>query len=195
MNCRFCGNELKYEFIDLHNSPPSNSYLTVDQLNEPELYYPLKLLSAIIASCTDDEYKKSDDIFNENYAYFSSYSTSWLKHSEEYVTMIIKRLGLTSDSRVVEIASNDGYLLQYFVRNKIPCLGIEPTKSTADAARKKGIQVIEDFFGARLAEKIEKQDLILGNNVLALVPDINDFVKGLKKVLKPEGTITMEFPH
>lgn len=196
MKCRFCNTELKHEFIDLLNSPPSNSYLTAEQLNEPEVYYPLKIY--VCDNCflvQVDEYKKSDDIFNAEYAYFSSVSTSWLKHSKEYVEMISDRLYLSENSHVVEIASNDGYLLQYFVQKKIPCLGIEPTASTAKAAKEKGIDVVEDFFGVRLAGTLKKADLILGNNVLAHVPDINDFVGGLKIALKPGGTVTMEFPH
>lgn len=196
MKCRFCKNELKHEFIDLLNSPPSNSYLNTEQLNEPEVYYPLKIY--VCDNCflvQVDEYKKSDDIFNSDYAYFSSVSTSWLKHSKAYVEMITEKLSLSKDSKVIEIASNDGYLLQYFVEKKIPCLGIEPTASTAKAAREKGVDVIEDFFGERFAETLKKADLILGNNVLAHVPDINDFVRGLKIALKPDGTITMEFPH
>ena len=196
MKCRFCNTELKYEFIDLLNSPPSNSYLTTEQLNEPEVYYPLKIFVCDTCFLVQvDEYKKSDEIFNSEYAYFSSVSTSWLKHSREYVDMITERLNLTEKSHVVEIASNDGYLLQYFVEKRIPCLGIEPAASTAKIAKERGVDVKEDFFGVKLAETLNKADLILGNNVLAHVPDINDFVRGLKIVLKPDGTITMEFPH
>ncbi len=196
MRCRFCGTELKHVFIDLLNSPLSNSYLTAEQLSQPEVFYPLRVF--VCDSCflvQIDEYKKSKEIFNENYAYFSSYSKTWLEHSRNYVEMITKRLGLHENSKVIEIACNDGYLLQYFSKKGIPCLGIEPTASTANAARAKGIQVIEDFFGERLAGSIGKADLILGNNVLAHVPNINDFVRGLKIALKPRGSITMEFPH
>ncbi len=196
MKCRFCENDLKYEFIDLLNSPPSNSYLSIDQLNEPEVYFPLKIF--VCEKCflvQIDEYKRSNEIFNADYAYFSSFSTSWLKHSKKYVDMITARLSLTRDSHVIEIACNDGYLLQFFVEKRIPCIGIEPTGGTARAAREKGIDVIEDFFGQRIAPKLKKADLILGNNVLAHVPDINDFVQGLKTALKPEGSVTMEFPH
>ncbi|MGE4397364.1 MAG: methyltransferase domain-containing protein [Sulfurimonas sp.] len=142
-----------------------------------------------------DEYKKSDDIFDKDYAYFSSYSTSWLAHAKNYVEMITKRLSLDKNSQVTEIASNDGYLLQYFKEKNIPCIGVEPTKNTADVAREKGIEVIEEFFGSSLAQTLAKSDLILGNNVLAHVPDINDFVKSLKIALKEKGSITMEFPH
>ena len=196
MKCRFCTNELHYTFVDLINAPASNSYLTQEQLNEPEVFYPLKLYVCEKCKLVQiDEYKKSDDIFNKEYAYFSSYSTSWLQHAKEYVAMISKKLSLSTTSFVTEIASNDGYLLQYFQEKKIPCIGIEPTSSTANVAREKGLNVIEDFFGSKLAHNLEKSDLILGNNVLAHVPNINDFVKGLKIALKDEGTITMEFPH
>jgi len=200
MKCRFCDNELTQEFTDFASSPPSNSLLTKEQLNEPEIFYPLK--SYVCEKCwlvQVDEYKKSSEIFDKDYAYFSSYSTSWLKHSENYVNMISDKLELNKDSLVIEIASNDGYLLQYFLPKGIPCIGIEPTASTAKAAEKKGINTIEDFFSVKLVEKLvaegAKADLILGNNVLAHVPDINDFVKGLRIALKPEGSITMEFPH
>ncbi len=196
MNCRFCGNKLNHEFIDLVSSPPSNSYLSAEQLNEPEIFYPLKLF--VCDKCflvQIDEYKKNNEIFNENYAYFSSYSNSWLEHAKNYTEMMIEKLGLNNKSQVIEIASNDGYLLQYFKLQGIPCLGVEPTKNTAAVAKSKGIDVIEDFFTEKLANNLPKADLILGNNVLAHVPNINDFVKGLKKTLKPTGTITMEFQH
>ncbi|MGD0785816.1 MAG: class I SAM-dependent methyltransferase [Sedimentisphaerales bacterium] len=198
--CRFCNNELKNEFIDLVNAPPSNSYLTKEQLNEPEIYFPLKVF--VCEKCwlvQVDEYKKSSEIFDKNYAYFSSYSSSWLKHSENYVDMISDRLKLDKKSLVIEVASNDGYLLQYFLPKRIPCIGIEPAANTAKVAEKKGIHTIEDFFSVKLAKQLANEgktaDLILGNNVLAHTPDINDFVEGLRIALKPEGTITMEFPH
>jgi SAM-dependent methyltransferase len=196
MQCRFCKNKLDHVFVDLINAPASNSFLTKEQLNEPESFYPLKLY--VCENCKlvqIDEYKKSDDIFNKDYAYFSSYSTSWLKHAKDYVEMIVEKLSLNTTSYVTEIASNDGYLLQYFQEKQIPCVGIEPTASTASVAKQKGIEVIEDFFNTNLAKNLKKSDLILGNNVLAHVPDINDFVKGLKIALKDGGTITMEFPH
>lgn len=200
MKCRFCGIELRNVFIDLGASPPSNSFLTRDQLNSPEVYYPLKVY--VCHSCflvQIDEYKKSSEIFCDDYVYFSSMSRSWLEHSKRYVGMIKQRLGLDNKSFVIEIASNDGYLLQYVKQDDIPCLGIEPTACTAAEARKKGVEVLEDFFGEKLAGKLKEKnktaDLILGNNVLAHVPDIVDFVKGLKIALKPHGTITMEFPH
>lgn len=200
MNCRFCGEKLTNEFIDMVNAPPSNSFLTKEQLNEPEIFYPLKLF--VCDKCflvQIDEEKKSDEIFSEDYAYFSSYSKSWLDHARRYVNMIIDRLGLNSKSYVIEIASNDGYLLQYFLEKQIPCLGIEPSANTARAAREKGVETLEEFFGADLAERLaqegRKADLVIGNNVLAHVPDMNDFVKGLKIALKPDGVVTMEFPH
>jgi len=200
MICRFCGNALTNNFIDLANSPPSNSFLTQNQLNESEVFYPLVVY--VCEKCwlvQIEEYKKHADIFNNNYAYFSSYSKSWLKHCENYVSMITDRLRLDKDSLVVEIASNDGYLLQYLKQKNIPCLGIEPTQNTATVARDKGIETICEFFGETLARKLvengKKVDLIIGNNVLAHTPAINDFVGGLKIFLKPGGTITMEFPH
>lgn len=200
MQCRFCGNNLTTEFINLVNSPPSNSFLNKDQLNEPEIFYPLKLF--VCDKCflvQIDEYKKSDEIFNSDYVYFSSFSQSWLEHSKKYVEMIVKRLGLNGSSLVVEIASNDGYLLQYFKQIGIPCYGIEPAINTALVAKQKGIDVIENFFDAALATKLadegKRVDLLLGNNVLAHVPNINDFVAGLKTLIKDKGAITMEFPH
>ncbi len=200
MKCRFCQTQLKEEFIDLGNAPPSNSFLTHEQLNEPEVFYPLRLF--VCHECflvQIDEFKKSDEIFDSGYVYFSSFSSTWLEHARQYVEMISNRLELDSSSQVVEIASNDGYLLQYFKEKKIPCLGIEPTQGTADAAREKGIEVMGEFFGRDFAQELKEKslqaDLLLGNNVLAHVPDINDFVSGLKIALKDSGTITMEFPH
>jgi SAM-dependent methyltransferase len=200
MNCRFCTHELSYEFIDLGNAPPSNSYLTAEQLNEPEIFYPLRLF--ICPECylvQIDEYKKATDIFDKNYAYFSSVSRSWLEHSKKYTEKMIKEFRINKDSFVIEIASNDGYLLQYFKEKEIPVLGIEPTDSTAKIAKDKGVNTIVEFFGTDLAKRLKKEgkeaDLVLGNNVLAHVPDINDFVAGLKIILKPGGFITMEFPH
>lgn len=200
MRCRFCGNCLNSIFIDLVNSPPSNSYLIKEQLNEPEICFPLKVL--VCENCwlvQVDEYKKSDEIFCEDYAYFSSYSRSWVKHAKDYVEMICKRLSLNNSSKVMEIASNDGYLLQFFAEKRIPCFGVEPSIGTAKAAEEKGIESITEFFSLDLAIRIVKargkQDLIIGNNVLAHVPDIKNFVKGLRTVLSDTGTITMEFPH
>jgi C-methyltransferase C-terminal domain/Putative zinc binding domain/Methyltransferase domain len=200
MTCRFCKAPLEHVFIDLNNSPASNSFLTKEQLNEPEVFYPLK-----VYTCTNcflvqvDEYKKSDAIFNKEYAYFSSYSKDWLAHSKAYVEKMIQRFGFNSNSLVVEIASNDGYLLQYFKGKNVPVLGIEPTANTAKVAVDKGIETVVDFFGVRLAKELssknKKADLLLGNNVLAHVPDIVDFVGGMKILLKDTGIITMEFPH
>ncbi len=200
MKCRFCSSELKREFVDLGMSPPSNSYLTKDDLQKEEIYFPLKLW--LCENCflvQIDEYKSAREIFNNDYAYFSSYSKTWLKHAEDYVEMIIYRLALNEKSKVMEIASNDGYLLQYFNRKKISCIGIEPTESTAKVAIKMGIETLVDYFTFDLSNKIidekGKYDLIIGNNVLAHVPNINDFVAGLKNLLTRNGTITLEFPH
>jgi len=200
MKCRFCNNELDFEFIDLVNSPLSNSNLTKEQLNEPELFYPLKLY--VCNNCflvQIDEYKKSSEIFNEKYAYFSSFSKTWLEHAKNYVEIVIERFNLNKYSYVVEIGSNDGYLLQYFQKFNIPCLGIEPASNTAAVAKERGIDVIKDYFGSSLAKKLanqnKKADLLLGNNVLAHIPEINDFVQGLKILLSDNGVITMEFPH
>lgn len=200
MQCRFCKNELSNVFIDLGHSPASNSFLEKEELDEPETYFPLKVY--VCSKCylvQIAEYKKSDAIFNDKYVYFSSYSKSWLAHSKEYVRLIEKRFGLNAQSLVIEIASNDGYLLQYFKEKNIPVLGIEPTANTAQIAKEKGIETMVDFFGMQLANKLVSQgvkaDLLLGNNVLAHVPDIVDFVGGMKILLKQDGVITMEFPH
>lgn len=200
MNCRFCENRLTHEFVDLGFSPPSNSFLKPEQLNEPETYFPLKIL--VCEKCflvQIDEFAKHDDIFNSDYAYFSSFSKSWLAHAKAYTEMMINRFDFNEKSQVIEIASNDGYLLQYFKERNIPVLGIEPTTNTAAAAKLKGIESVVDFFGVRLAKQLVGQniqaDLLLGNNVLAHVPDINDFVNGLKIMLKAKGVITIEFPH
>ena len=200
MQCRFCKAELTDVFIDLFNSPASNSFITSEQLNEPETFFPLKVYTC--SSCflvQVDEYKKSDAIFDSNYVYFSSYSTSWLAHAKKYVEKMIDRFGYNDQSQVMEVASNDGYLLQYFKERGVPVLGIEPTANTAAAAKEKGIDSVVDFFGVRLAQELvaegKKADLLLGNNVLAHVPDILDFVGGMKVLLSAEGVVTMEFPH
>lgn len=200
MHCRFCNAPLTNVFIDLVNAPASNSFLTQEQLNEPEVHYPLKVYTCSNCFLVQiEEYKKSDAIFNSDYVYFSSYSTSWLQHAKKYTELMIERFQFTTNSQVVEIASNDGYLLQYFKGNNVPVLGIEPTANTADVARSKGIETINEFFGTTLAQRLVEQgrkaDLLLGNNVLAHVPDIVDFVKGMKLLLNEEGVITMEFPH
>lgn len=200
MNCRGCGAQLRHEFIDLGQAPPSNSFLTQQQLGGIEMKYPLKLF--VCAECflvQLEEYKKSKEIFNDDYAYFSSYSRTWLEHSRQYAEMMVQRFNLGAGSLVVELASNDGYLLQYFKSRGVPVLGIEPSLSVARVAVQKGIDTVVDFFGAGLAEKLGGQgrhaDLIAANNVLAHVPDLNDFVRGMKALLKPNGVITIEFPH
>ncbi len=200
MNCRFCGNPLSCQFINLGHTPVSNDFLTEKQLNEPEIQYPLNVL--VCEKCflvQVDEFKKANDIFDNNYAYFSSYSTTWLEHCKKYAEMISSRLELNKNSLVIEVASNDGYLLHYFKEKSIPVLGIEPTSNTAKVAREKGIETIEAFFGEKLAKQLgtqnRKGDLVIGNNVLAHVPNINDFVKGLKLALAEKGVITIEFPH
>lgn len=200
MKCRFCQTTLKNVFIDLVNSPASNSFLTFEELNEPEVFYPLKVYTCHKCFLVQvDEYKKSGNIFDNQYVYFSSYSRSWLRHAKEYTEIMTARFGLNKSSKVVELASNDGYLLQYFLEKDIPVLGIEPTANTAEVAKAKGIETLVDFFGSglagQLAAKSIKADLLLGNNVLAHVPDIMDFVGGMKILLKDEGVITMEFPH
>lgn len=200
MNCRFCKAPLTNVFIDLINSPASNSFLTEEELNEPENYYPLKVFTCNHCFLVQiDEYKKSDSIFNNEYVYFSSYSTTALQHAKNYVEKMIDRFGFNEQSQVIEIASNDGYLLQYFKERNVPVLGIEPTGNTADVSRSKGIENVSEFFGTSLATRLSadnrKADLLLGNNVLAHVPDIVDFIRGMKMMLKDDGLITMEFPH
>lgn len=198
MNCRHCKQELTQVFCDLQTCPPSNAMVKPEQINYPETYFPLKVF--VCDKCwlvQVDELEKADAIFNSEYTYFSSYSTSWLQHAKEYTEYMTNRFGYNKDSLVVEVASNDGYLLQYFKEKNIPVIGVEPTANTAAVSIEKGIENIIDFFGSNLAEnKLKgKADLILGNNVLAHVPDINDFVKGVKIALKENGVNTFEFPH
>jgi 2-polyprenyl-3-methyl-5-hydroxy-6-metoxy-1,4-benzoquinol methylase len=200
VKCRFCETNLQHEFIDLGKSPPSNSYLSKDELNEPEIFYPLKVL--VCHKCflvQIDEYKKSKDIFNNKYAYFSSFSKSWLDHCKKYSEMMISRFGINKNSFVIEIASNDGYLLQYFKQHHISVLGIEPAANVAETAKKIGIPTDVAFFDTSYVKKMREEgklaDLIIGNNVLAHNPNLNDFVEGLEIALKPDGVITMEFPH
>lgn len=200
MNCRHCKILQKHVFLDLGFAPPSNNYLTGDQLYEPETYFPLRLF--VCENCwlvQTDDYSQSKDLFTAEYAYFSSVSQTWLAHAADFSKQIQQRLHLDKESFVIEVASNDGYLLRNFVEAKIPCLGIEPTASTAAAAEALGIPVLREFFSQELATKFCKSgqmaDLIIGNNVYAHVPDINDFTAGLKTALKPNGTITLEFPH
>ena len=197
--CRFCGTELRHTFADLGLTPLSNSYLTPEQLNQEEPVYPLH--ARVCHKCflvQLEEFETPERIFSD-YAYFSSYSESWLRHARLYSETMVKRFQLNSQSQVVEIASNDGYLLQYFLKQGIPVLGIEPAANVAQAAEQKGIPTETKFFGVGLANELavarKQADLLLGNNVLAHVPDLNDFVAGLKILLKPDGVITMEFPH
>jgi SAM-dependent methyltransferase len=200
MKCRHCAAELELTFLDLGSAPPSNAYLSPTALRAPETWYPLRLLT-----CTQcwlvqtEDHAGREALFTDDYAYFSSFSTSWLAHSKTYVEAMQQRWGLNADSLVAEVAANDGYLLQYVQARGIPCFGIEPTASTADAARAKGLEVIEKFFGVELAEQLRDQgrqtDLMAANNVLAHVPDINDFVGGFATLLKPHGVATFEFPH
>ncbi|GAB6126640.1 methyltransferase domain-containing protein [Humidesulfovibrio idahonensis] len=200
MNCRFCNTPLSQIFLDLGAAPPSNSFLKQEELNGPEVYYPLKLYTCPECFLVQvDEVKRSSEIFSSDYVYFSSFSSTWLAHAKAYVEATLPRLGLGKDSLVMEIASNDGYLLQYVREHGVPALGIEPTGSTAAAARQKGIETLEEFFGVELATRLaaegRRADLIVGNNVLAHVPDINNFVGGLRIALAPGGLINMEFPH
>jgi SAM-dependent methyltransferase len=191
---------LKHTFLDLGFAPPSNAYLTASDLIRPEKYYPLKVN---VCECCwlvqTEDYAQADELFSADYAYFSSTSTGWLAHAAKYVRQISQQLQLKSTSLVIEVASNDGYLLKNFVTAGIPCLGIEPTSSTALAAESLGIPVMREFFSEKLARKLasdgKQADLIVGNNVYAHVPDINDFTRGLKAALKPGGTVTLEFPH
>jgi SAM-dependent methyltransferase len=200
MKCRHCHHHLDHKFLDLGFAPPSNAYLSLEELQKPELTFPLVLY--VCTHCwlvQTQDFSQADALFTKDYAYFSSTSKSWLTHAENYCTAISKKIQLNSQSFVVELASNDGYLLRNFVTQGIPCLGIEPTASTAAAARLLDVPTLEEFFGVELAKNLLKQgkqaDLILGNNVYAHVPDINDFTKGMELLLKPDGVITLEFPH
>lgn len=200
MKCRHCSAELVIPLVDLGSAPPSNAYLTKQTLKAPEKWFPLKVL--VCSECwlaQTEDYAGAEELFDADYAYFSSFSTSWLKHAEQYVADMVYRFGLTEKSHVVEIAANDGYLLQYVKARGIPCLGIEPTTCTAKAAKEKGLEIVEEFFGVELAKKLalvgKQADLTAANNVLAHVPDINDFVAGFAHLLKPNGVATFEFPH
>jgi SAM-dependent methyltransferase len=197
--CRFCGSNLKHTFVDLGMSPLCESYLSMDQLNQMEPFYPLYVYVCDTCYLVQlEEYVTPEHIFTE-YAYFSSYATSWLEHVKNYTHQMIDRFNLGKNSFVVEVASNDGYLLQYFVEKGIPVLGIEPALNVAKAAEAIGVPTLTEFFGVACATKLaaegKQADLIAGNNVLAQVPDLNDFVGGLKILLKPQGVITIEFPH
>ncbi len=200
MNCRHCKSPLSLPFVDLGTAPPSNAYLLPTQLPAPEKWFPLRVF--VCSNCwlvQTEDYAHHAELFAADYAYFSSFSKSWLEHAEQYVASMTRRFQLGASSSVIEVASNDGYLLQYVRARDIPCLGIEPTTSTAQAARDKGIEVREEFFGVDLARKLVSEgraaDLTVANNVLAHVPDINDFVAGFAHVLKPAGVSTFEFPH
>ena len=200
MKCRHCDAELTLPLIDLGSAPPSNAYLTEQALKAPEKWFPLKVL--VCNQCwlaQTEDYAGAEELFDADYAYFSSFSTSWLQHADQYVADMVSRFGLNALSHVVEVAANDGYLLQYVKAKNIPCLGIEPTASTAKAAREKGIEVFEEFFGVELAKRLvaegKQADLTAANNVLAHVPNINDFVAGFSYLLKPNGVATFEFPH
>ena len=200
VKCRHCRVALKLELIDLGSAPPSNAYLTNITIRRPEKYFPLRVL--VCENCwlvQAEDYSRAAELFNDEYAYFSSFSDAWLEHSRRYVDHVVDRFGIASDSFVIEVASNDGYLLQYFRERGIPCLGIEPTTSTASAARLKGIETVERFFGIEFAQELaasgKNADLMTANNVLAHVPDINDFVTGFEILLSDTGVATFEFPH
>ena len=200
MKCRHCQSQVSRTLIDLGSAPPSNAYLTRVTMRRPEKWFPLKVV--ICNTCwlvQAEAYSRAAELFNEEYAYFSSFSFQWLKHAEAYVSEMVERFALTKDSFIIEVASNDGYLLQYVKQRGIDCLGVEPTASTAAAARLKGIDTIEEFFGTELASRLassgKQADLMAANNVLAHVPDINDFAKGFSILLKPDGVATFEFPH
>jgi hypothetical protein len=200
MNCRHCANPLRHTFLNLGYAPPSNAYRTEQDLARPEQHFPLRVM--VCDSCwlvQTEDCTQPQSLFDADYAYFSSTSKSWVEHARCYCEQMIGLLGLDERSHVVEVASNDGYLLRHFVAAGVPCLGIEPTASTAAAAEARGIPVLREFFGAALADQLAAQgrsaDLVVGNNVYAHVPDINDFTRGLGGLLKPEGVVTLEFPH
>lgn len=200
MKCRHCSTPLHDVFLDLGSAPASNAFLSAEALSAPESWFPLKLFTCGHCRLVQvDEVQSHAELFSSDYVYYSSFSRSWLAHAERYVDQAATRLNLGHDSLVMEIASNDGYLLQYVAARGIPCVGIEPTGGTAVAARAKGIETLERFFSREFAAEFVRErgaaDLIVANNVLAHVPDINDFVAGLAAALAPEGTITVEFPH
>ena len=200
MKCRHCNADADISFVNLGSAPPSNAYLSENDLHLPEIWYPLRVVvcgRCWLVQTHDAAYYKN--MFSPDYAYFSSYSTSWLRHSESYVAEMTERFSLNAKSLIVEVAANDGYLLQFAKAKGIPCLGIEPTAGTASAARAKGLTIVEEFFGVPLARRLygdgQAADLMVANNVLAHVPDINDFVAGFSALLKPEGVATFEAPH
>lgn len=199
MKCRHCGAELTLPLLDLGSAPPSNAYLTAEQLHAPEKWYPLRVM--VCTSCwlaQTEDYVGREELFAADYAYFSSFSTSWLSHAQRYVKAMVERFGLGEGGLVAEVAANDGYLLQYVKAQGVPCYGIEPAARAAQAARAKGIEIVEAFFGedeaCRLVSAGKAVDLVAANNVLAHVPDINDFLKGFAVLLKPDGVATFEFP-
>lgn len=194
--CRHCRAPLSAEVLNLGEHPPSNAYLTADQLDQPEVKYPMRL--HVCTNCWLVQlptHIAPELLFTDDYAYFSRTSASWCDHAKKFAGDACERLKLDAQSRVLEIASNDGYLLQFFNERGIPCLGVEPTKATAEAAESIGVETLQCFFGVEVAERLEPADLIIANNVLAHVPDINDFVDGLSRALKPGGSISLEFPH
>ncbi len=200
MNCRHCGADLNLAMLDLGHAPPSNAFLDDQQLRDPEVWYPLRVLvcqSCWLAQTLD--HGAGDVLFGDDYVYFSAYSSSWLAHAKAYVQTMLTRFGLGPKSMIVEVAANDGYLLQYVQQAGIPCYGVEPTAGTAAAALGRGLEIVSEFFGVSLACQLQAQgrtaDLMVANNVLAHVPDINDFVAGFTRLLKPAGVVTFEFPH
>lgn len=200
MSCRHCGEVSLLPFLDLGRAPPSNSYLSQSQLSTKQDTYPLVI--EVCAKCwlvQTQDFASRETFFSKDYAYFSSFSSSWLSHAENYVADMRVRFNLDETCQIVEIAANDGYLLQYVKELNIPCYGVEPTESTAQAAREKGIEIVQEFFGEKLGKALandgRQADLMVANNVLAHVPDINDFVKGFSALLKPNGVATFEFPH
>jgi len=200
MKCRHCGSDVSHVLVDLGTAPPSNAYLTKLALKRPEKYFPLRVL--VCESCwlvQAESYSRAAELFNEEYAYFSSFSTEWLEHAERYINEMTTRFSLTKSSMIAEVAANDGYLLQFVKARAIPCYGIEPTASTANAARQKDIEIVQDFLSTSLAQQLRNQgktaDLVVANNVLAHVPDINDFSNACRLLMKPNGVFTCEFPH
>jgi SAM-dependent methyltransferase len=198
-SCRLCGAGLERTFVDLGVTPLANSYIDADSLGEGETFYPLCVLVCNECFLVQLPVFAAPDVIFDEYAYFSSYSDSWVDHARRYVEAIVERFGFDDSNRVVEVASNDGYLLQFFVERGIPATGIEPSANVAAAAAARGVPTIVDFFGTTLAGQIVREqgraDLVVGNNVLAHVPDLHDFVEGLRTLLAPQGVITMEFPH
>ena len=200
MKCRHCGSDVSHALVDLGVAPPSNAYLTKLALKRPEKFFPLRVL--VCESCwlvQAEAYSRAAELFNEEYAYFSSFSSEWLAHAKKYVDEMVERFGLTKSSVVGEVAANDGYLLQFVDERGIRCYGIEPTASTANAARQKGIEIVQDFLNVKLASDLRQKgrvvDLLVANNVLAHVPDIDDFSQACHMLLKPDGVFTCEFPH